>query len=80
MNFEEYLGEAAHFLKKTTLAQINKALKAAHINAEIVKGKGYWYFTGPDADSMEEQGIYAWDITTASPEELVAEARRRIKD
>jgi hypothetical protein len=73
MQFEDYLGE-------TTLLQINRALKAARLDLELVKGKGYWYFTGPDADTMSEQGLYAWDIRTSKPEEIVAEAKRRMKD
>jgi hypothetical protein len=73
MQFEDFLVEA-------TLLQINRALKAARLDLELVKGKGYWYFTGPDADMMEEQGLYAWNISITKPEEIVAEAKRRMKD
>ena len=71
-SFDSYLAEA------TTLAKINKALKAAHLDLEVVKGRGYWYFAGKDANTMRETGIYAWNILKSDPSEIVDEAKSRI--
>lgn len=42
-----------------TIKQVNKALKVAGFNnAELVKGKGYFYFAGEDTDFFEAAGVY----------------------
>lgn len=38
----------------TTLAKINKRLKKLNIEAEILPGKGYAYFTGPATAQWKE--------------------------
>jgi sugar lactone lactonase YvrE len=61
-------------------AEVNEALKEAGLNLQVVKGDGYHYFTGPDAESMSEQGLYGWTLGKAKPVEIVDEAKRRIAD
>lgn len=41
-----------------TASQVTKALEKAGFKAELVRGEGYWYFDGPDAEGFEEQGVY----------------------
>lgn len=63
-----------------TLAQLNKALADAGIDVELVRGKGYYYFSGPAADHMPEQGLYGWGREAMTPDRVVAEARTRMAD
>lgn len=41
-----------------TKRTIDAALKKEGINAEIFKGKGYFYFAGSSVDFSHEQGVY----------------------
>lgn len=50
------ISKAVQFAR--TVDQVNHALKAAGIDAEIVRGNGYLYFTGP--------GLESW-FTTSVP-------------
>lgn len=43
---------------KATKKTIDQALKAAGLDAEIFKGKGYFYFVGASVDLAYEQGVY----------------------
>lgn len=46
----------------TTLNKINKYLKRMNIDAEILAGKGYIYFTGPATSTWRETivgGLYS---------------------
>lgn len=65
---------------RTTIAAINKALRDAGIDAEIVRGEGYFYFVGSDTDCAEEQGVYGVfrlsDLTVA---QWVEEARSKLR-
>lgn len=65
---------------RTTLAAVNKALAAAGIDAELVKGRGYFYFVGSDMDYAEEQGVYGvFRLSDLSVTQWVEEARQRIE-
>lgn len=65
---------------RTTLAAINKALAAAGIDAELVKGRGYFYFVGSDMDYAEEQGVYGvFRLSDLSVTQLVEEARSKLR-
>jgi len=43
---------------RITLKAINSAIEGSGISAELVKGCGYYYFTGADVDCAYEQGVY----------------------
>lgn len=43
---------------RVTISAINKSLAAAGIDAEIHRGDGYFYFSGPPVDLAQEQGVY----------------------
>jgi len=40
-----------------TIAAVNKALKAAGFDAEIVNGKGYLWFDGPEASNWFSSSV-----------------------
>jgi len=66
---------------RTTLAAVNKALAAAGIDAELVKGDGYFYFVGQDVELAREQGVYGvFRLNDLSLEQWVEEARQRMQD
>lgn len=65
---------------RTTLAAVNKALAAAGIDAELVKGRGYFYFVGSVVDYAEEQGVCGvFRLSDLSVAQWVEEARQRIE-
>lgn len=65
---------------RTTLAAVNKALAAAGIDAELVKGRGYFYFVGSDMDYAEEQGVYGvFRLSDLSVSQWVEEARSKLR-
>ncbi|AFB83329.1 hypothetical protein PSV3_00171 [Septimatrevirus PSV32] len=65
---------------RTTLAAVNKALAAAGIDAELVKGRGYFYFVGSDMDYAEEQGVYGvFRLSDLSVTQWVEEARSKLR-
>jgi len=43
---------------KATKKSIDAALKSAGISAEIVKGNGYFYFSGDSMNLAKQQGVY----------------------
>ena len=65
---------------RTTLAAVNKALAAAGIDAELVKGRGYFYFVGSDMDYAKEQGVYGvFRLSDLSVTQWVEEARSKLR-
>lgn len=65
---------------RTTLAAVNKALASAGIDAELVKGRGYFYFVGSDMDYAEEQGVYGvFRLSDLSVTQWVEEARSKLR-
>jgi len=65
---------------RTTLAAVNKALAAAGIDAELVKGRGYFYFAGSAVDYAEEQGVYGvFRLSDLSVSQWVEEARSKLR-
>lgn len=65
---------------RTTLAAVNKALAAAGIDAELVKGRGYFYFVGSDMDYADEQGVYGvFRLSDLSVTQWVEEARSKLR-
>lgn len=65
-------------MKRITLAQVNKALKDASFDCELVKGRGYFYFQGPAVDLAGEQGVYGvYRLSDLSIEQWIQEAKER---
>lgn len=63
---------------RVTLTAINKAIKDAGLNCELVKGYGYFYIQGPDADCAQEQGVYGVRLLSdLSIDRWVEEAKER---
>lgn len=64
-----------------TLKAVNKELARLHISAELVKGDGYFYFSGEDVELAQEQGVYGvFRLNDLSLEQWVEEARQRMQD
>lgn len=58
---------------------INQALKKAGIDAEIVKGDGYYYFFGKDVEHAREQGVYdVCYLNQLTVEQWVSRARDKV--
>lgn len=66
-------------MARVTIKQVNKALEAAGIKAELVKGDGYFYFHGEAMDNAAEQGVYGvYRLGELSVERWVQEAKERM--
>lgn len=66
-------------MSRVTIKQVNEALKAEGIDAEIVRGDGYFYFFGPSMDLANEQGVYGVvRLSDMSVERWVQEAKDRL--
>ena len=64
-----------------TLKKVNAELTRADIRAELVKGDGYFYFSGQDVELAQEQGVYGvFRLNDLSLEQWVEEARQRMQD
>jgi hypothetical protein len=64
-----------------TVRSINAALKRAGINAEIVRGEGYYYFFGDDVELTREQGVYGVRyLHQLTVEQWVAEAKEKANE
>lgn len=56
----------------TTLASVNKALKKAGIDAELVKGKGYYWFDGDEASGWYSNSVPVFHVSQLSEEQWIA--------
>jgi hypothetical protein len=67
---------------KTTLSQVNRALKKIDPDVELVRGNGYYFFQGGKADYFEEQGVYggAPRISDSTVEEWVQEYKEKLEE
>lgn len=64
-----------------TLKKVNAELARTGIRAELVKGDGYFYFSGQDVELAQEQGVYGvFRLNDLSLEQWVEEARQRVQD
>lgn len=61
--------------KRVTLKTVNKALAAAGIKDELVKGKDYFYFWGDVASTWYSSGVMVSRLNCFTPEQWVVEYR-----
>lgn len=68
-------------MTRLTLNKVNTHLKSIGINGELVKGSGYFYFSGDAFDFRDlESGVYcASRLNDLTLEQWVDEARARLK-
>jgi hypothetical protein len=59
--------------KRTTIAAVNQALKAAGHSETLVKGRGYFYFADGEASNWRATSVYVYRITDLTVEQWVAE-------
>ncbi len=64
-------------MARVTIKSINRAILDAGLNAEIVRGVGYFYFVGDDVDLRKESSVYVYRLNELSIEEWVEEAREK---
>lgn len=68
---------------RLTLKAVNAAIKAEGINAELVKGKGYFYFVGADVERAKmEAGVYGCgsQLNSLGLWQWVNECKERVAD
>lgn len=65
---------------KLTIATVNKALKEAGINGELLKGNGYFYFWGPDFDRCTTTSVMVPQLNCLSLESWLHDAREFIDE
>ena len=64
-------------MARTTIRRVNEALAAAGFRGvELVRGNGYFYFSGGDADRWHTTAVYTDRLTGMTVEQWVDEARR----
>ena len=54
---------------------VNKAIKQAGINAELVRGDGYFYFAGEDVEMSPRSIVYVPRLNDLTIEDWVQEAQ-----
>lgn len=65
----------------TTLKQVNKALKEKFGDLELVRGNGYYYFSGTVSSNWKEQGLYGgWLLKNTTTQRFVEAAQARIEE
>lgn len=57
------------------ITTINNAMAREGINATLVRGDGYFYFTGPDVEHAETPSVYVYRISHLSLDGWLDEAR-----
>jgi hypothetical protein len=57
---------------RVTLRTVNAALKAAGFAEELVRGRGYFYFTGGDAHTGPTSAVPVFHLSAYSVEAWVA--------
>lgn len=63
-------------MSRVTIPAVNKALRAEGINAELVRGKDYFWFDGPDVEWAESPSVMTCYISDLTLETWLGEARR----
>lgn len=62
---------------RTTIRRVNDALEAAGFKGvELVRGNGYFYFSGGDTVRWHTTAVYTNRLTGMTVDEWVDEARR----
>jgi len=46
----------------SSVSDVNKFLKSKNVKEKLAKGRGYYYFTGGDASSWYQSGVYVYSI------------------
>lgn len=53
-------------MKRISLNQVNKALKAKGVSTELVKGDGYFYFIGKEVEHNATTSVYVYRLNELS--------------
>lgn len=57
------------------VSEVNQALRAGGIADRLVRGRGYYYFVGPNADCWYSQSVMVYRASDLSVERWLAEYR-----
>ena len=64
-------------MARTTISRVNDALEAAGFEGvELVRGNGYFYFSGGDSVRWRTTAVYTDRLTGMTVEQWVDEARQ----
>jgi hypothetical protein len=63
---------------RTTIAKVNAALKAAGHDAELVRGRGYFYFVSTPA--LTEDSVNVFHLGALTVDEWVAEYEAKLDE
>lgn len=61
-----------------TLRQINDAIRDRGIRAVLVKGRGYFYFSGPDVELASSTSVWVYQLNELTLSQWLAELDRVI--
>lgn len=61
-----------------TLRQINDAIRDRGIRAVLMKGRGYFYFTGPDVELASSTSVWVYQLNELTLPQWMAELDRVI--
>lgn len=59
--------------RPSRISQVNAALKKAGLDAEIVKGNGYFYFSGPGTEKWYTASVMVNSVSQLTLDQWVAE-------
>jgi hypothetical protein len=63
------------------LATVNKALAArGHANVELVRGDGYFYFIGEDADQFYTSSVYVYRLNQLTLDQWIADYEDKLSE
>jgi len=62
-------------MKKVTTKAVNKALAESGIDAEIVRGDSYWYFSGEGTEMWKQTSVYTMRLNDMPVHEWVEQAK-----
>ena len=61
-----------------TLRQINDAIRDRGFRAVLMKGRGYFYFSGPDVELAPSTSVWAYQLNELTLSQWMAELDRVI--
>lgn len=61
-----------------TLRQINDAIRDRGIRAVLMKGRGYFYFSGPDVELASSTSVWVYQLNELTLPQWMAELDRVI--
>lgn len=67
-------------MARLTLKSVNAAIKAKGINAELVKGDGYFWFDGVDVEFAYSPSVMVFQLNHLTLEQWMEELDAKVQD